>query len=398
MAVTTGTATLIAGLAAAGGAAYAGKKGEDAAENSLDAQERQNAANAAFIKEQVEKARGDALKLFEGSGKVRTEGYQRAIDTIRAYAPEQMRLLEAGYGNAQQQLRAGSTQFQNAILGLPITQEGYPASGSLNPNLSFLNTPATEVGDYENRPDPVITNPVTGTTTTPGTPAPISQAAIDARKAFKDSLTPEQRALTGNALEASLTPEQLKLLNSYKTLRATTPEEKARQTFMGSLSAEQLAMDGAARRESLTPEQQALRYDQRAVDTTVDAVTQAKMDFRASLTPEQLAMTPEQRRQSFTPRQREMLYDFQALQRGLSTGGTASDLDPLLGNAPPAPTNFVPGPNAASDASIAFKASLTPEQLAMGKSPERKASLTPAQQQLRAAAIAQRRQVAGLGG
>jgi hypothetical protein len=106
------------GAAAAAAAAVAGagmdaKSQKDAAK----AQSDQLQANEAFIKEQAEKSREDALPLFASAEQNRNLGFQAALDAFAQTVPQQFSAFQQGNVGAQNALLAGLPQFQNAILG-----------------------------------------------------------------------------------------------------------------------------------------------------------------------------------------------------------------------------------------------------------------------------------------
>jgi hypothetical protein len=111
----SGVATAIAASAVIGGV-VANKNAGDA----LDAQEDQNDASAALIREQSLQARKDAVPLFDAAQQNREIGTQAALGTQGQSLRQQIDTSARGNYFAQEALLAGQPQVQNAILGLPV--------------------------------------------------------------------------------------------------------------------------------------------------------------------------------------------------------------------------------------------------------------------------------------
>jgi len=139
----TGVATAIAASAVVGGA-VANKSAGDA----LDAQEDQNAANQAFIREQAAQAREDAVPLFDSAQRNREIGAQGAFDTQGLSTRQQIDTTGRGNYFAQEALLGGQQQVQNAILGLPTDMGGMQAR-LLHPERNLEGMFNTQVPEFE---------------------------------------------------------------------------------------------------------------------------------------------------------------------------------------------------------------------------------------------------------
>jgi hypothetical protein len=119
----------------AGGALIAGKMSSDASGDAVKAQEDQNKANEAFIREMRGQSRSDALTLQPVADQVRAQGYQSSIDMLRGATPQQIDLTARGNIAGQEALLAGFPQIQNAILGMPVDMSGLQATDLRTPGM-----------------------------------------------------------------------------------------------------------------------------------------------------------------------------------------------------------------------------------------------------------------------
>jgi hypothetical protein len=133
----SGIATAVVGSAIIGGV-VSSKNSKDA----INAQKDQNKDNAAFIAEQAEKARSDAIPLFQGAQDSLYSGAETAMNTIGQSGQSQLDMMGRSSMAAQENLLAGRDQFQNAILGLDVDMSGIQAQ-NLQPTegMEWLTNP-----------------------------------------------------------------------------------------------------------------------------------------------------------------------------------------------------------------------------------------------------------------
>lgn len=91
-----------------------------ASRESQAATQAENTAIQRFIEQQAAQARGDVSTLFPEAQRVRTEGFQGALDVIGAGVDPQLAAFQAGNVGAQRAISAGLPQFQAAIMGQAI--------------------------------------------------------------------------------------------------------------------------------------------------------------------------------------------------------------------------------------------------------------------------------------
>lgn len=115
------TAAVIGGAGASIWGAAADRK---QSKKAFEAQTSNNASNAKFLAEKVEKGGKLAETLFNASAQNRILGANRALDIFGQTMPQQISTFQQGNVGAQQQLLAGLPQVQNALLGLPVDLSG----------------------------------------------------------------------------------------------------------------------------------------------------------------------------------------------------------------------------------------------------------------------------------
>lgn len=130
---------VVAGSVIAGGAVIAGASSDRKnANNAMDAQERQNSKSDAFIRQQANLARADAIPLFNTAQNNRQIGAQQATNLLGLFAPQQARLFQEGNVGAQNRLGQGLEQTRNALFGLPTDLSFAQNAQQLNvPNQLF---------------------------------------------------------------------------------------------------------------------------------------------------------------------------------------------------------------------------------------------------------------------
>lgn len=115
----------------------------------MDAQLKQNAEAAQYVKEKEQQARADAQKLFAQGQAARGQGYAGALSMIRNAINPQMDVFREGNVGAQNALYAGLPQYENAIMGNAVDYSGL-APQAYNVNTSFLdNLPTYNAPSYE---------------------------------------------------------------------------------------------------------------------------------------------------------------------------------------------------------------------------------------------------------
>jgi hypothetical protein len=122
--------------AVAGSAIVGGVVSSSNAKKGVKAQEKQNEANEAFIREQAINARNDAEPLYDAAQQNRGIGTQAALDTFAQTIPEQGRMLQDGNYQAQGQILAGLPQSNNALMGMPVDYSQLQAQ-KLDPNYDW---------------------------------------------------------------------------------------------------------------------------------------------------------------------------------------------------------------------------------------------------------------------
>ena len=128
-------------VVAAGAALYGAYSDSKRADQGIDAQEDQNNANRAFIKEQAQKTRDDAIPLYQGSRDALYNSTQSAVNTLGASAGSQMDAVQQGSQYGQEALLSGMGQFQNAILGMPVDNNALKARTVTPGNLEWMTNP-----------------------------------------------------------------------------------------------------------------------------------------------------------------------------------------------------------------------------------------------------------------
>lgn len=89
------------------------------------------------VKQSTAQARQDIFDIFPTSDVNRNLGLQAALDQLQRGTTTQMATQRAGNFAAQEALQGGRKQFQNAILGSPVSQQAFDPT-FISPNLGFL--------------------------------------------------------------------------------------------------------------------------------------------------------------------------------------------------------------------------------------------------------------------
>lgn len=103
---------------------YGAKQQHDSADDALDAQQDQNAASEAFLREQYGKGRKDALKYIPQGAEAAQKAYERAYEIANQAGRKRLNATTKGNVNAQKTLLAGLPQMNNAILGNDVDLSG----------------------------------------------------------------------------------------------------------------------------------------------------------------------------------------------------------------------------------------------------------------------------------
>lgn len=104
MAVSTGTAMLIAAAASTAGTVYAANKDQKIQEQNIRSAEMQKERSLEFIQKSMDKARGDLFKLFPAAQESRHNSMKFGLDLMGQTIPAQLNLYRQGNLNAQQQV------------------------------------------------------------------------------------------------------------------------------------------------------------------------------------------------------------------------------------------------------------------------------------------------------
>lgn len=83
-------------------------------------QSKTNSRTQEMINQRTEQARDDIMRLAPIADANRNIGYQAALDILGQAMPQQLDAFQQGNVNAQNAIKAGMPQFQNAIMGLPV--------------------------------------------------------------------------------------------------------------------------------------------------------------------------------------------------------------------------------------------------------------------------------------
>lgn len=115
-----GTAALIqAGIAVIGGVASSRASSRAAASERAGQEEARGA-----ITEAADRARGEAIPLFESAQQNALAGFRGSLDLLQQIAPQQQQFAQQGNIGARETLLGGQQQFQNAILGGNVDLSG----------------------------------------------------------------------------------------------------------------------------------------------------------------------------------------------------------------------------------------------------------------------------------
>ena len=154
-----------------GSAVIGGGVANKGANDAIDAQNDQNSENSAFIKEQAQKARNDAIPLFNASRKANRSGTQAGMDALGKSTMQQIDTSARGNYFAQEQMLAGLPQVQNAILGMPVDMAALQPK-ILHPerNLDWMANPVLPGGPMGSLSDALggVTDPNNPVGMTPG--------------------------------------------------------------------------------------------------------------------------------------------------------------------------------------------------------------------------------------
>lgn len=145
------------------------------------AQAEENALNRKFLTEQAELGRQEAIPLFEASQQGQRLAAQQGLDLFGRSIPAQLQAFQQGNVAAQGVLQAGSRQFENALLGLPVDRS-FLDPQSLNIDPSFLQN--LQLGPPQTTPGMQASMPAVETTLPAGAVPPPSPFAASRFGAF----------------------------------------------------------------------------------------------------------------------------------------------------------------------------------------------------------------------
>ena len=108
----------------AGGALLSNRSTRRGQDRAASAQTAGQEAAVQAMERATARARGDAIPLFESGTRNALAGFQGALDVFGQSIPQQMQSFQQGNVGAQNALRQGLAQQQNAILGNPFSNAG----------------------------------------------------------------------------------------------------------------------------------------------------------------------------------------------------------------------------------------------------------------------------------
>lgn len=118
--------------------AFTGSSARDASRAQIEEAEK----SKQFIKEGIDRARGDVGKFGEGARESQAQGFQDALNIFSQTLPQQAGLFQQGNVGAQQALLAGLPQMNNAILGRQVDYSAMqPQQFDFNMDFAQSNQP-----------------------------------------------------------------------------------------------------------------------------------------------------------------------------------------------------------------------------------------------------------------
>lgn len=138
--------------------ALSGRSARRSASRAADAERDSQALALERTDEMAERARTDATNLFSSGQQNALRGFGAANDLLGESIPEQIRTFQSGNMGAQDQIRAGAQQQQNAILGGPIDYSAFQTRQIAPPSASIFQRDMPQFESIQDALNPPTSN------------------------------------------------------------------------------------------------------------------------------------------------------------------------------------------------------------------------------------------------